>query len=48
MAAKLEDYEKVSIYPLDPDVQEALRAEEFEIRYEEYDWNLNGHFSGKD
>ena len=26
-------------------VQDALRAEEFEIRYAEYDWNLNGHFS---
>jgi len=28
----------------DAEAQEALRAEEFELRYEEYDWNLNGHF----
>lgn len=29
-----------------PETQDALRAEEFEIRYEEYDWSLNGRFSG--
>lgn len=28
----------------DAEVQEALRADKFELRYEEYDWNLNGHF----
>lgn len=27
------------------EVQEALRAEEFELRFVEYDWSLNGHFS---
>jgi len=27
------------------EVQEALRADEFELRYIEYDWNLNGYFS---
>lgn len=29
----------------DAEVQEALRADEFELRYIEYDWNLNGYFS---
>jgi len=29
----------------DAAVQEALRADEFELRYIEYDWNLNGYFS---
>jgi len=29
-------------------VQDALRRDEFEVRYLEYDWNLNGRFSGKD
>lgn len=29
----------------DAEVQEALRAEEFELRYVEYDWNLNGFYS---
>jgi len=28
----------------DAEVQEALRADEFELRYEDYDWNLNGQF----
>jgi hypothetical protein len=28
----------------DAEAQEALRADEFELRYEEYDWNLNGHY----
>ena len=32
----------------DAQVQDALRRDEFEIRYLEYDWNLNGRFSGKD
>lgn len=27
------------------EIQEALRADEFELRYIEYDWNLNGHYS---
>ena len=27
------------------EAQEALRADEFELRFVEYDWNLNGHFS---
>jgi hypothetical protein len=26
-------------------VQDALRLDEFELRYETYDWNLNGNFS---
>ncbi|MFQ5633851.1 MAG: DUF547 domain-containing protein [Gammaproteobacteria bacterium] len=30
------------------EVQEALRGEEFELRYFEYDWHLNGHFQSKD
>jgi hypothetical protein len=30
----------------DAEVQEALRAEEFELRHEEYDWSLNGYLSG--
>jgi len=33
-------------FMVDAEVQEALRAEEFEIRYTEYDWSLNGYFSG--
>lgn len=32
----------------DAQVQDALRRDEFELRYLEYDWNLNGRFSGKD
>jgi len=32
----------------DAEVQEALRADEFELRYEDYDWNLNGHYSDAD
>ncbi|MFW2403164.1 MAG: DUF547 domain-containing protein [Gammaproteobacteria bacterium] len=31
----------------DAEVQEALRAEEFELRHVDYDWSLNGYFSGK-
>lgn len=31
----------------DARVQDALRLDEFELRYEEYDWNLNGYFSDK-
>jgi len=30
------------------ETQEALRAGEFEIRYEEYDWSLNGRYSRAD
>ena len=29
----------------DAEVQEALRAEEFEMRYVEHDWGLNGYYS---
>lgn len=29
----------------DAEVQEALRTEEFELRYVEYDWSLNGYYS---
>lgn len=29
----------------DAEVQEALRRDEFELRYIEYDWSLNGYFS---
>ncbi len=32
----------------DARVQDALRLDEFELRYETYDWSLNGYFSGKD
>jgi hypothetical protein len=32
----------------DAQVQDALRLDEFELRYETYDWSLNGHFSGND
>jgi len=32
----------------DARVQDALRLEEFELRYETYDWSLNGYFSGND
>ncbi len=32
----------------DAQVQDALRRDEFELRYLEYDWNLNGRLSGKD
>jgi hypothetical protein len=32
----------------DARIQDALRRDEFELRYLEYDWNLNGHFSGDD
>lgn len=32
----------------DAQVQDALRQDEFELRYLEYDWNLNGLFSGRD
>ena len=31
----------------DARVQDALHLDEFELRYEEYDWNLNGYFSVK-
>ncbi|MBT8440824.1 MAG: DUF547 domain-containing protein [Gammaproteobacteria bacterium] len=31
----------------DAEVQEALRAEEFELRHVEYDWSLNGYISGR-
>ena len=30
----------------DARVQDALRLEEFSLRYERYDWNLNGQYSG--
>ena len=30
----------------DAEVQDALRAEEFEMRHVEYDWSLNGYLSG--
>lgn len=29
----------------DAEVQDLLRAEQFELRYEDYDWSLNGYFS---
>jgi hypothetical protein len=32
----------------DAQVQDALRRDEFEVRYLEYDWSLNGRFNGKD
>ena len=32
----------------DAQVQDALRRDEFELRYLDYDWNLNGRFGGKD
>lgn len=32
----------------DAQVQDTLRRDEFELRYLDYDWNLNGLFSGKD
>jgi hypothetical protein len=32
----------------DAQVQDALRSDEFELRYLEYDWNLNGRLTGKD
>ncbi len=32
----------------DAQVQDALRRDEFEVHYLEYDWNLNGRFNGKD
>ncbi|MDH3509318.1 MAG: DUF547 domain-containing protein [Gammaproteobacteria bacterium] len=32
----------------DAQVQDSLRRDEFELRYLEYDWNLNGRFSRKD
>ena len=32
----------------DPLAEEALRKDELEIRYEEYDWSLNGHLSTED
>jgi len=30
----------------DAEVQDALRLDQFELRYVEYDWHLNGLFSG--
>jgi hypothetical protein len=32
----------------DARVQDALRLDEFELRYETYDWSLNGHYGGND
>jgi len=32
----------------DAEVQDALRLDQFELRYVEYDWHLNGRFSGAD
>lgn len=32
----------------DARVQDALRLGEFDLKYEKYDWNLNGYFSGED
>ena len=32
----------------DAQVQDALRLDEFDLRHEEYDWNLNGYFSDKE
>jgi hypothetical protein len=31
----------------DARIQDGLRLDEFELRYEEYDWNLNGRFAGQ-
>ena len=32
----------------DAPVQDMLRAEEFTLRYEDYDWSLNGYLSEED
>ena len=35
----------IARFATDAEVQDLLRAEKFELRYEDYDWSLNGHLS---
>jgi len=52
----IDDFEKaggtlqqyLARFVIDAEVQNALRFDQFEIRYVEYDWHLNGRFSNAD